>query len=279
MKIIKLNFINTEKNITLFKALNKNLGLNFVDIKSLIRKKDIKVNGIRKTEDCILNINDEVVCFVPFKIEIVYEDENVLIVNKPKHIETISQTSNNSLTSQLQQIYPSCTPCNRLDTNTTGINIFALNKESEKEILDAFKQKRAIKKYYAVVSGNVKDEKILRDFLVKNCNTKTVKICKNKGENAVSVITEYKKIKQINNDLFLIEVGKTHQIRAHLNAYGIYILGDEKYGNREINKKYNKYTQFLISYSIAFDFSEHSRLQYMSGKTFCLSYDINDIKF
>ena len=283
MKVIKFEFINNENNITLLKDLNKNLGLNFIDVKKILRKKDVKVNGVRVSCDCNISNGDVITCFMPFNIKIIYEDENILLVDKPKHLETISTSNINSLYSQLKQIYPYCEPCNRLDTNTTGINVFALNKESEKEILDAFKQNRVIKKYYAVVSGNVADNANLRDYLVKNKDNSTVKIYKDKQNNAVEVITEYKLIKKINDDLSLIEItlhtGKTHQIRAHLNFYGIYILGDEKYGNIEMNKKYNKHTQILISHLIAFDFLADSRLEYIKGKKFNLNLNLNDFTF
>ena len=93
---------------------------------------------------------------------------------------------------------------------------------------------------------------------------------------------EYKLIREINKDLHLIEVtlhtGKTHQIRAQLAHNNIFVLGDEKYGNIEMNKKYNKHTQFLISYSIAFDFSSNSRLKYMLDRQFMLNIDTQNIQ-
>ena len=281
-KIVKLEFINIENNISLFKALNKNLGLNFVDCKKLIRKKDIKIDGTRATTDCILKNNQVITCYITPSFDILYEDENILLINKPKHIETISNTINNSLTYQLKQIYAFCEPCNRLDTNTTGINVFALNSESEAEIKQAFKENRATKKYFAVVSGNVKEKAFLKDYLVKNENNSTVKIYSNKTSDSVEVITEYKTIKQLTQDLFLIEVtlhtGKTHQIRAHLSFHNIYILGDEKYGNIEINKKYKKHTQCLTSYYLEFDFLDNNKLKYLNGKQFMLDINTEDFK-
>ena len=137
MKIIKLEYSIKENEITLLKSLKKYLGINFVVGQKILRKKDIKVNNKKTGEDILLKRDDNIECFIPFNIDILYEDENILLVNKPKHIETVSSTFNNSLTHQLKQIYPYCEPCNRLDVNTTGINVFALNKESETEILKA----------------------------------------------------------------------------------------------------------------------------------------------
>ena len=282
MKTIKLEFINLEDSITLFKALNKNLGLNFVDCKKLLRKKDVKIDGVRVTSDCLLKNNQVITCYITPSFDVVYEDENILLINKPKHIETISNSSNNSLTHQLKQIYSYCEPCNRLDTNTTGINVFALNNESEEEIKQAFKEDRVTKKYLAVVSGEVKNEDFLKDYLVKNANNSKVKIYSQKVKDGVEITTEYRLLKQLNQELSLIEVtlhtGKTHQIRAHLSFHNIYILGDEKYGNIEINKKYKRHTQFLISYYIAFDFLDSNKLNYLCNRQFVLNIETEDFK-
>ena len=281
MKIItvKQEFI-VKENTTLFKALNVNLGLNFVEIKKILRKKDIKVDNKRVLDDCEIKMNQVVTCYIQFKLDIIYEDDNILVINKPKKIETISLTNSNNLTSYLNKIYNFVKPCHRLDTNTDGVNVFAKNEKSYNEILSAFKEQRVTKKYIAIVGGSVENGAILTDYLVKDSKNSVVKVYKNNSKNAIKIITEYQLIKKFNEDLCLIEVvlhtGKTHQIRAHLSSHGIYILGDRKYGNKSLNQKYKKNNQCLTSFSIIFDFLNIDELKYISGKEFKLNKNKED---
>lgn len=278
--MIKKEFI-TDCDIDLIQALNKNLGLNFVLIKTMLRKGDVKVNGKRVKQNIQLNNQDSVVCFYAEpEIEIIYEDNNILIVNKPKHIETINETDKN-LTSILQKKFPTCMPCHRLDYNTSGIVVFALNEVALQEILLSFKQGRVQKKYFALTGGNPQPNEILQAFLIKNSEKSQVQICSHMKNGAVLIKTEYELIEKINNDLSLIEVtlhtGKTHQIRAHLAFNSMPILGDRKYGDKLLNEKYNKHTQCLISYAIKFDFDCNSELYYLSNKQFKLSQNKKEL--
>ncbi len=279
--MIKKEFIVCEK-CDIHQALNKNLGLNFVEIKKILRKGDVKVNNSRVKENILLHGNEKIICFVEEpKIEVVFEDENILIVNKPKKLETISLNGENDLTTLLRKKHAYCNPCHRLDFNTSGLCVFALNESAENEIINAFKQGKVEKKYLAIVGGKPKKNEILDAFLIKNSKISQVKICSSEQSGSTKIKTEYNLVEKFNNDLSLLEVilhtGKTHQIRAHLAFNKMPVLGDKKYGNKDLNEKYKKHTQCLVSYSIKFDFSGSTLLNYISKKEFVLTNNKKEI--
>ena len=263
----------TKKEEKLSKYLNEYEGLGFNKIQALFRKKDIKVNGKRAKEDYILNVGDQIELYCSFDyffdIKKIYEDDNILIVNKPKKLEVISQTKNISL---LNLINPEYFAVHRLDFNTEGLVVFAKNINAKQELDHAFKNSK-IEKHYITICKNLpfKDEIIFQDFLVKN--DKNVKIYKNQVPNSKKVITKIKVLKK-SEKLSLLDInlltGKTHQIRAHLSFHNLPIVGDEKYGDFQINKILQLKSQVLRCYEIKFDkFKNH--LKYLNGKKFITS--------
>lgn len=119
-----------------------------------LRKKDIKINDIRIHEDQYIHEFDTITIFITddllykkFDIKTIYEDENILIVYKPTHLEVTNETSSESLTKILSQYFPYIKPCHRLDRNTTGLILFAKNKETLNILLEKFKNQE-IRKFY-----------------------------------------------------------------------------------------------------------------------------------
>ncbi|EXM38343.1 pseudouridine synthase [Ruminococcus albus SY3] len=283
-------------------ALPKNLMYKY------IRLKRIKLNGKRceistklsEGDSVQLYINDE---FFPEKrdeahrflnapkdIEIVYEDENILLCDKPCGLvvhEDESGEADTLIDRVLHYLYDkgefdpdtenSFTPalCNRIDRNTSGIVICAKNAESLR-VLNQKVKDRELEKLYLCVTVGIPNKKSaeLKAFHRRDEKTKVVRVEDKSFPGSKTMITRYKVLAENKqSDLALLEVdlvtGRTHQIRAHLAHIGYPLLGDGKYGSNKINRALGVKTQALCSYKLTFRFTTESGcLEYLDGKSF-----------
>ena len=217
-------------------------------IYKLFRKKDIKVNGKPVNKDYVVKEGDIVRVYVveykeednefkPIKVEfkVVYEDENILLVNKPVGLlvhEGDEGNDKNTLNKQvLSYLYnkgeydpkiKGFTPsaAHRLDRNTAGLVLYGKSIAALQQLFDLFKNHNDISKYYlAVVKGKTNKSGTIDSRLLKDEKTKTVKV----SSKGLEAITKYRTIRE-NGDFSLVEVkiltGKTHQIRAHFAHIG-----------------------------------------------------------
>ncbi|MBQ8748897.1 MAG: RluA family pseudouridine synthase [Clostridia bacterium] len=259
--------------------------LNEIQIKSIFNQKDIKVNGKRVKENILINKNDNIEVYYDFEkflsnlIEIVYQDDNILIINKPIGIETVSEDKNRlTLEQYLLTKFPFAKAVHRLDLNTKGLLMFALNADAENELLNAIRSHNIYKTYKTIVytKNAIKNEKYI-DYISSDKIRQTSKICaKNKGKIAILEILSCTKI---NNDLSLLDIklytGRMHQIRVQLANHKIYVLGDGKYGDKVINRKYKTNTQLLQATKLEFNFSSDSILHYLNEKKFEIDFKYN----
>ena len=265
--------IENKKNQMVFDAIIQfRPTLNFSILKTILRKRDIIVNGKRIDQNKEIFDGDIVEVFLPSKkqkeIPVLFEDENVIIANKPQGIE-VTKADKTFLDSDCLEEILKATACHRLDKNTEGIVVLAKNKNAENAIIEAFKNQKIKKTYTAIVFGNVKKNgEKLENFLKKEQNF--VKICKKTEKNAKIAKLSYV-VKNQKNNLFELsinlETGRTHQIRVQLAGKKIYVLGDEKYGDKDTNKKYHKKKQLLCASKIMFE-KISNPLEYLSGKVF-----------
>ena len=268
----------------------------------LLRKKNVKLNSKRANGEEVLKKGDVVeiylseTAFENFRkedtkdtplgikgnIDIIYEDENVLFVNKKAGILTQRDKSgdpslnDNILFYLKDSIEPSFKPsvCNRLDRNTSGIVTAGKNLEALRELSCIFADKKAEKIYLALVWGVLKSPSVLELYHTKDKNNK-VRVTKEKREGASFVRTYFEPI-HINEEENItllrlrLDTGKSHQIRASLSHISHPIIGDRKYSREDINQKYRKLfglkDQFLHAYNLSF--RTEGKLSYLNDKVF-----------
>ena len=238
--------------------------------RALLKKGDIRVNGFKVRENVALNAGDEVTYYTSAAQEsakshaLVYEDENVLIVDK------FSGVTSEGLFCELAPIFP----VHRLDRNTCGLMALAKSEVIGRELIEAFRQRRVEKTYLCLAKSAFKQSSaVLTAYLKKDANSSTVRIYDRDCGGCEKIVTEYRVLKPL-GDICEVEIklhtGKTHQIRAHLSSVGCPVLGDEKYGDKALNDKYRARRQILIAKYLRFDLS--GELSYLNGKTFESSF-------
>lgn len=270
-----------------------------------IRTKRIKVNGKRAEISTRLQegdtvdayINDEFFVSVqpkydflsaPARLDIVYEDENILLADKKQGllVHPDKNEYGDTLIARIQhylydkgeykpQDENSFRPAlaNRIDRNTGGIVIAAKNAESLRILCEKIKYREIEKKYLAVIHGVPKKKSdLLEGYLEKNEDKNKVFLKSGKTDSSLTIKTRYT-VLESRAGLSLVEVelltGRTHQIRAHMASIGHPLLGDGKYGKSASDKKMGFDKQALYSYSLKFDFrTDAGILSYLNGKRF-----------
>lgn len=286
------------------KRVLNNAPLSF--IYKMFRNKDVKVNNKRVKIDYITKIGDEVEIYIkqqlldefsknevirPVKsnMDILYEDDNILIVNKPKGLLVHGDENEKRITlhniflnyliakgeydpNNLTKFVPG--PAHRLDRNTSGICVFGKNLETLQQLLLLFQDKKEIEKtYLLLVSGKLANKGKIDFPLIKDPIKGQVKI--GFVENgAKTALTEYE-VEQRFNKYSLVRAklitGRTHQLRVHFQAIKCPIVGDSKYGDFKVNdlfkQKFNLSSQFL--HASTFEFKKlDGKLAYLSNKKF-----------
>ncbi len=246
---------------------------------ALLRARDVKVNGERVSKNVNLKRGDTVAFYTTPKQEalkshsVAYEDQNVLIADK------FSGVTSEGLLSELCE-HGEYYAVHRLDRNTCGLLVFAKSKAVESELLAAFKERRVVKNYLALCKNNFKNSAAtLTAYLKKDEKNSLVKIYDGERAGAVKIITEYN-VLEMRGDIALVKItlrtGKTHQIRAHTAHVGCSVLGDEKYGDNALNKKYGAKRQCLVAKTLTFNLT--GDLSYLNGKTFESGFSPDNLK-
>lgn len=240
----------------------------------LIKNGDVLVNNKKVKPSYIVNNNDEIsidlsalditpILAENLPIEIVYQDDDIAIINKP--IDIISHPTekirSNTVVNFLLSKFENLPTLNgedragivhRLDKDTSGLMIVALNDESMKQLKKMFQNRDIIKKYRVIVNNRFSEnEGVIEKNISRNMSNRKLMAISEDGKYAK---TAYKVLKQTSEYAYLdidLFTGRTHQIRVHMKSINHPILGDADYNN--IKSKYNISAQLLQAYCLEFD--------------------------
>lgn len=305
MEMIQITITKNEENQRLDRFLKKylrNAPLSY--IYKLIRT-NVKVNGIRAKEDQKLEAGDEILLSISQEEEeayrvkektprakkqfgIAYEDDQLLVVEKPFGLLTHGTEieKRNTLTNQVlsylietgdysprleKTFIPS--PSNRLDRNTTGLILFGKNYAALQCLNQMIRGRNHIRKFYlTIVLGQLKEQLRLTgqmERLQESNKTVVLSEVTEGGKEMVTIVTPLEHSKGYTLVEVELVTGRTHQIRAHLSSAGFPIIGDEKYGNRQVNqemeRRFKLTTQLLHAYRLSFDQMEPP-LSHLQGR-------------
>ena len=278
-------------------------------LQKYIRLKRIKLNGKGSKRDTRLNEGDVLSLYINDeffekpternsylkvgapRLDIVYEDENILLADKKPGVlcHSAGEWDYNTLIANIQAyayqkgewrpreenaFAPAL--CNRIDRNTGGIVIAAKNAEALRIINEKIKEREIEKYYLCVVRGRPKPaEGELRGYIFKDAAKNRVYVRRKPEPGAKEALTYYRTLAS-QGGLSLVEcrlgTGRTHQIRAQMAAAGTPLLGDGKYGSDRENKKLGEDGQLLYSYRLEFAFkTDAGALNYLNGRSFSVS--------
>lgn len=261
-------------------------------IREAIRKRDVRIDGVRTGSDVRVHTGQEIRAFWPKAVlasadqektlpapEIVYEDERVLLINKPQGLQ--SQNEDNPLQGDTAltrvRAYLKAGEdapvhlCHRLDVQTGGLLLFAKDDEAFESAKQAFASRSLQKFYTCRVKGcPAKRQAVMRAWLRKDAQIARVSVTDYPARGAWEIVTGYRVLEAGENALLEVELmtGRTHQIRAHLAHIGHPILGDDKYGDRMLNRRLGVKRQQLWATRMVFQ--ADGALSYLNGRIFSI---------
>ena len=255
MKTIKINEESVGKRIDSFiPSIKKDISRSMVQ--KLIEEKNIKVNGKETKHSYKLKLNDEIEISIPeakeidlkaqdIPLDIIYEDDDIIVINKPKGmvvhpangnpdgtlVNAVMAICKDSLSGIGGEIRPGIV--HRLDKDTSGAIIVAKNDKAHVNLSEQLKEHKVKKTYLALVRGIIKENEATINMPISRSNKDRKKMDVNKeGKEA---ITHFKVLRRYKNKYTLLQInletGRTHQIRVHLSYIGYPIIGDEVYSN------------------------------------------------
>lgn len=252
-----------------------------------LRENKIKLNGkkqplstrVQNGDIVRLFLNDDVLekRALPAAM-LVYEDDDILVVNKPAGVEVDGPADDTLLKRVCATLAErggasQAVLCHRLDAGTSGLILLARNAAAEQFLTEAIRQRQIQKRYLCVTFGRPQPPAaLLHDYLCKDAERGVVRILSAPAPGVKEILTGYETL-AVSGRLALLQVdlitGRTHQIRAHLAHIGCPILGDSKYGNNAANRELHFKYQALCAWELRFPAQiEDARFSRLAGRVF-----------
>ncbi|MBR5302587.1 MAG: RluA family pseudouridine synthase [Clostridia bacterium] len=263
-------------------------------VREVIKKRDVRIDGVRIAADVRVQAGQEIRVFWPKSVvtaqqkektlpapEIVFEDERVLIVNKPQGIASQNEDHPLQGDTALTRVHAYLAAkgertdclhlCHRLDVQTGGLLFFAKDDEAFESALQAFSERTFRKFYTCRVKGcPAQREAVMHAYLRKDAQISRVSVTDYPARGALEITTAYCVTKDAEHATLEVELitGRTHQIRAHLAHIGHPILGDDKYGDRMLNRALGMRRQQLWATRLVVQ--AEGALSYLNGRSFSI---------
>ena len=218
-------------------------------LRDILKNKDVRVNGARSGKGAmvrggdVLEIYGDARWFEP-TVEILFDDGHLLAAVKPQGLPSLPDRDGvgaDTMEARLARTHPTARLCHRLDAATGGVMLASLDEDTHERALAAFKNRELHKTYRAILCGAPpKGERTLRAQLFKDAKRGIVRVSDRPSPGSQEIVTRVRPLRELEDGVWVAELepvtGRTHQLRAHMAHIGCPILGDDRYGDREINR-------------------------------------------
>lgn len=216
---------------------------------NILKKRDVRINGEKSGRDAQVRGGDVLEIYADTKylcpdVEVLFDDGRLMAAVKPQGLPSLPDADGvgaDTMEARLKRIHPEAQLCHRLDAGTGGVMLASLCEDTCQRAFNAFRDHAIAKRYRAALYGRPKrDTMELHAYLSKDAGAARVRIADHPtpGSKEITTLVQVLSCENGIADVYLSPVtGRTHQLRAHMAHIGCPILGDDKYGNREVNRR------------------------------------------
>ena len=231
-------------------------------LRAAFAERDVKMDGRRCAKETAVVPGSEVTVFTPCEaaMAVVYEDEHILAVDKPAGVSCDADAYGSMTVADWAAIHAggAYTPrmVHRLDNRTSGLLLLAKDEAAEEALKRMFARHTGVKQYACIVGGRPEPPEAVREaWLTKDASGARVRVSEQERSGAKKIVTGYETLRSGLLSLLRVTLftGRTHQIRAHMAFLGHPVLGDDRYGDRALNRSYRCDQLMLRSVSLRVD--------------------------